>query len=51
MNNPIDSQMNSVEQILLKKTENSSTFLEAIAQNYQMRGIGDGLSFAEVEAY
>jgi hypothetical protein len=40
-----------MEQILLKKTENSATFLEAIGRDYQMCGIGEGLSFAEVEAY
>jgi hypothetical protein len=51
MNRLADSQTNSIEQILLKKTENSSAFLDAIETCYRMGGIGGDLQFSEIEAY
>jgi hypothetical protein len=51
MNSLTESNLRSVEETLLRDITDRSAFLEIVRTCYQMRGIGDDLPFAEVEAY
>jgi hypothetical protein len=46
-----ESNLCLVEETLLQDVTDRATFLETLKTSYQMQGIGEGLSFVEVEAY